>query len=199
MNVLIIVAHPSAQSESVALAHNLVTVLDAQTHTIVFHNLYDDAFNPVMQKNEFSRRMAFDLQAQEYTNEIEEAEHLFLVHPDWWGGPPAILKGWVDRILQPGVAYEWEGKEFNKKNKKGLFGNKKVTIACSTDSEPGEVSPKLIEQFWSEAVFGYCGVRNVQVEFLYHSRTATWEEKEAWKRRVSAQEGGFNCVKLPPP
>ncbi len=42
-----------------------------------------------------------------HCREIAEARGIVVVHPNWWGQPPAILKGWVDRVLRAGVAYEF--------------------------------------------------------------------------------------------
>ncbi len=44
---------------------------------------------------------------QGHCREISQADGLVIVHPNWWGQPPAILKGWVDRVLRPGVAYQF--------------------------------------------------------------------------------------------
>jgi len=52
---------------------------------------------------------------------FSEASGIVIVHPNWWGQPPAILKGWVDRVLRPGVAYEF------------------------TEGDQGKVSPKIAQ------------------------------------------------------
>ena len=46
-------------------------------------------------------------EVQRHCDEISRADGIIIVHPNWWGQPPAILKGWVDRLLRPGVAYEF--------------------------------------------------------------------------------------------
>ena len=42
-----------------------------------------------------------------HCREIAAADGIVIVHPNWWGQPPAILKGWIDRVIRPGVAYEF--------------------------------------------------------------------------------------------
>ena len=42
-----------------------------------------------------------------HCQELAVAEGIIVIHPNWWGMPPAILKGWVDRVIRTGVAYEF--------------------------------------------------------------------------------------------
>ena len=42
---------------------------------------------------------------RQHCDEIAEADGIVVVHPNWWGQPPAMLKGWIDRVLRVGVAY----------------------------------------------------------------------------------------------
>jgi putative NADPH-quinone reductase len=44
---------------------------------------------------------------QAHCGEIARAEGIIIVHPNWWGQPPAIMKGWIDRVFRPGVAYRF--------------------------------------------------------------------------------------------
>ena len=70
------------------------------------------AVEAVLGRDEYFRRFSFDPLVQKYTEEIEAAERIVVIHPDWWGHLPAMAKGWVDRVLRPGVAYEYSGNEF---------------------------------------------------------------------------------------
>jgi len=45
---------------------------------------------------------------KQHCEEIALVDGIVIVHPNWWGQPPAILKGWVDRVIRPGVAYEFQ-------------------------------------------------------------------------------------------
>ena len=47
-------------------------------------------------------------EVERHCREISAADGIVIVHPNWWGQPPAILKGWVDRVIRPGVAYRFE-------------------------------------------------------------------------------------------
>jgi putative NADPH-quinone reductase len=71
-------------------------------------DLYESPFSPLLTPRErASYYIGFD--ASEVTKEIEDllwAEAIVLVFPTWWFGPPAILKGWFDRVWAPGVAYD---------------------------------------------------------------------------------------------
>jgi len=62
----------------------------------------------------------FTTYIQRHCAEIRQADGLVIVHPNWWGEPPAMLKGWVDRVLRAGVAYDFppgpQGARFSKKD-----------------------------------------------------------------------------------
>ena len=65
--------------------------------------------------------------------ELDEAEGLLIFHPLWWGGPPAMLKGWMDRVLRQGVAYDLEGGDFSEKDWKPLLSGNGLVLVTSDD------------------------------------------------------------------
>lgn len=71
----------------------------------MFHDLCSENFNPVITSKELVSDKADDILLELHQREIREADGIIIVHPNWWGQPPAILKGWVDRVLRENVAY----------------------------------------------------------------------------------------------
>jgi NAD(P)H dehydrogenase (quinone) len=105
---LVVVAHPLAESLCATLAQKTIATLGAAGHEIQVLDLYQNGFTPALSLDErktyYGR--SFDANAvQSYADQLLSAEALILLFPTWWFGPPAILKGWFDRVWAPGIAY----------------------------------------------------------------------------------------------
>ncbi|MBV6749885.1 NAD(P)H-dependent oxidoreductase [Pseudomonas chlororaphis] len=138
MNVLIIHAHPEPQSFTAALRDQAVTTLQAQGHSVQVSDLYAMHWNPVASAADFSDRdnpdylvyaleQRLGVKTQSLAPDIQEeldkllwADLLILNFPIYWFSVPAILKGWIDRVLVSGVCYG--GKRFYDQG--GLAGKK---------------------------------------------------------------------------
>lgn len=179
MKVILLLCHPQAGSFNHAVAQRASRTLGLLGHEVLYHDLYAEGFDPVLRRDELRRRFSFDEGVQRYCAELEEAGGMVMVHPDWWGGPPALLKGWIDRVFRPGVAYEFEGEEFMPKGKVPLFSGKKAAVFYTTD-EPLSDRPSPLELGWREKVFGYCGLQEAFVYVLHdlyrleHGRRTEW-------------------------
>jgi NAD(P)H dehydrogenase (quinone) len=174
MKVTVILCHPVRGSFNHAIADEVVRILEQQKHTVHYHDLYDEGFQPVLTADELQRRFSFDEKVQMYTSSVLDSEGLVFVHPDWWGGPPALLKGWLDRVFRPGVAYDFEGEDFMKKQKAPLLTDKKGLVFCTTDSNEKKHT-SLLRDFWIEAVFKFCGVEDTGFHIFddLHNKTYT--------------------------
>src|SRR5882757_4620029 len=104
MNILIVLAHPRDNSLNAALAYRLADQLN-KDHTVVLNDLYRDNFDPVLKENELLDINYFSDDIQGYCNNLKAADCLIIVHPNWWGAPPAIMKGWIDRVIRLNVGY----------------------------------------------------------------------------------------------
>jgi NAD(P)H dehydrogenase (quinone) len=102
MQILVILAHPTCGSFNHAIAQTAITELKRNGHQVVFHDLYAEGFDPILPTAEIPKGAAIPQQVEKHCQEIARAEGILIVHPNWWGQPPAILKGWVDRVIRPG-------------------------------------------------------------------------------------------------
>jgi putative NADPH-quinone reductase len=166
MDILTLVCHPQPASYSHALAAVVGKALQRKGHRVLAHDLYLESFDPVLSEEELTRRFTFDEQVQHYWAELAEAAGLIIVHPDWWGQPPALLKGWVDRVLSPGVAYAFEGEEFAPKRRVPLFEGKKALVFSTTDAREGE-EQNTLPIIWVERIFRFCGIQEAACHLLY--------------------------------
>ena len=103
-----------------------------------------------------------------------------MVHPNWWGMPPAILKGWVDRVLRPGVAYRFDeggGAPV------GMLRARDAVVLNTSDTPPRreqEVFRDPLETLWKNCIFGFCGVRRFRRRMFGVVCVSTPEQREAW-------------------
>lgn len=73
-------------------------------------HLDQDDFNPVMTSEDlkaFRNKIPVDPKVTEYKNKLEQAEHLIFIFPIWWELMPAMVKGFIDKVIFPGVAYDY--------------------------------------------------------------------------------------------
>lgn len=157
MRILEILCHPRPGSFNHALAARALETLKSLGHEVHFHDLHEEGFDPVLDASELSRLYSLDDLVQEHSRELVACDGLLIFHPDWWSQPPAMLKGWVDRVFRQGVAYELEGEDGTEKRWKPLLTGKKGLVFCTSDAEEGE-KPGALETLWEDAILGRCGM-----------------------------------------
>ncbi|MBN1811307.1 MAG: NAD(P)H-dependent oxidoreductase, partial [Anaerolineae bacterium] len=108
--------------------------------------------------------------------------------PNWWGQPPAILKGWIDRVLRPGVAYEFEEGDSGEGVPVGLL-KAKTALVFNTSNTPErrevEVFGDPLEGLWKTCVFDLCGVRTFYRKMYRVIVISTPEQRQAWLEDVA--------------
>ncbi|MFL9826190.1 NAD(P)H-dependent oxidoreductase [Rhodoplanes sp. SY1] len=109
MRVLVIYCHPVETSFNAAVHARVVDSLRAAGHTVDDCDLYAEGFNPVLSREErlnYHDTAVNQAPVQSYVDRLQAAQALVLVFPVWCFGLPAMLKGWFDRVLMPGVAFD---------------------------------------------------------------------------------------------
>ena len=107
MLALIVVANPSPQSLSHAMASAAERVLVARGYEIAYHDLYAEHFDPVQPTGEGGNVGSSNVLVEQHCSELARADLILVFHPNWWGQPPAILKGWIDRVFRLNTAYAY--------------------------------------------------------------------------------------------
>ena len=103
-HISVILAHPYTHSLNAAIAATVVATLEKNGYSVHFHDLYQEGFNPLINGQELVADDSSDPLLRQHQEEICRAHGIIIVHPNWWGQPPAILKGWVDRVLRENTA-----------------------------------------------------------------------------------------------
>ena len=108
----VIQAHPVEESYSAAIFTTAVDALEARGHEVRSHRLYREGFRAAMTTAErhayHSEQPVLDPLVAAHITDLQWAEALVFVYPTWWSGLPAILKGWLERVLVPGVAFRMD-------------------------------------------------------------------------------------------
>ena len=118
MKVVIVFNHPYEGSYCNAILNSAMSGLNKGNHKTDLIHLDKERFNPVMSSEDlrgFKDRRAVDPKVIEYKQRLEDAEHLVLIFPIWWELMPAMTKGFIDKVIFPGVAYDYTNKGLMKK------------------------------------------------------------------------------------
>lgn len=183
MRISIILAHPDTASFNHAIAHKVLAAVQANGHTGFFHDLYHEKFDPLLPAVEFARNAVLPPAIQRHCNEIAMADGIVIVHPNWWGQPPAILKGWVDRVIRPGVAYEFLEGDAGDGIPRGLLKARSVMVFNTSNTKSQrerDVFGDPLETIWKNCVFGLCGVSNFHRRMFHVMVTSTKEQRGIW-------------------
>lgn len=106
---LVVLAHPLAGSLSHRLAETAASALRGAGHETTVLDLYAEGFEPRLSVDErggYYATAAPGADIERHAALLREAERLVFVFPTWWFGPPAVLKGWIDRVFSPGIAFD---------------------------------------------------------------------------------------------
>ena len=137
MKVVIVFNHPYEGSFCNAILNSVMTGLKNQHHEIDLIHLDKEEFNPVMTAEDlkaFVNRKPVDPRVIDFKDRLANVDHLIFIFPIWWELMPAMTKGFIDKVIFPGVAYE-----YNQKGTlmKPLFKNLKSVTMITTMNTPG--------------------------------------------------------------
>ena len=194
MRVSVILAHPHSQSFNHAIAQAAIAELRRNRHQAIFHDLYAEKFDPILPTEEIPQGVGLPEEIKVHCQEISQAEGIIVIHPNWWGQPPAVLKGWIDRVLRPGVAYQFREGDQGEGIPLGLL-KARAALVFNTSNTPAEREAKVfgdpLETLWKNCIFGLCGIEVAYREMFSVVVTSTVEERQDWLKKVREVVGRY--------
>ena len=187
MKILVILGHPRQGSFNHAIAETAVKALQKRGHEAIFHDLCKERFDPLLPYEEIPKSAQLDPVVKKHCDEIAGADGIIVIHPNWWGQPPAILKGWIDRVIRPGVAYGFVEGDSGEGVPVGLLKANAALIFNTSDTveeREMKVFKDPLESIWKNCIFDLCGVKNIYRRMFSIIVTSTEEQRKAWLREV---------------
>ncbi len=115
MKVVIVFNHPYDSSYCNAILNSVTAGLKKASHEVDLIHLDKEGFNPIMTAQDlkaFVNRKPVDPKVIDYKQRLDKAGHLIFIFPIWWELMPAMTKGFIDKVIFPGVAYDYKPNGF---------------------------------------------------------------------------------------
>lgn len=196
MRTAIVFNHPYEGSYCNAILNAVTTGLQKAKHEIDLLHLDNDGFNPVMSKadlNAFVNHKPIDPQVTDYNNRLEKADHLIFIFPIWWDLMPAMTKGFIDRVLSPGVVYDHHPRGFGLVP---LLKKLKSVTIITTMNKPKIMYSLLIGNLIRKAilrsVFKTMGYKNLNWISFTSVKSVSQEKRAKWLTNLENRFSKFN-------
>lgn len=184
MNFVIIYSNHHTDNFNHHLVNSLMEGISAAGHSVILRDLYKINFNPVLQTSDFERISSGNPPADIHREQeiIRKADVLVFIYPVWWGGMPAIVKGYIDRVFSWGFAYQ-----------SGINGviplltGKKAVVMNTLGQTRAEYERgmfKAMNHINAEGVFGFCGIEMVEPLYFASIHSAGDQEKQEYIRQA---------------
>jgi len=181
--ILVINGHPNHESFNFGLADSYLkgaVASGAKVETITIAAL---KFNPNLQFG-YQKRTELEPDLLESWEKIKRADHLVWIHPVWWGGLPAITKGFIDRLFLPGMAFLYrENSVWWDKLLKG-----KTAHIITTLDQPGWYyrlffGRPSVNQL-KKSTLEFCGIKPVKVSYIGVIKSSDDSQRAKWLKKV---------------
>lgn len=188
--VAVIVGHPAADSWCGALADSYAAAARAGGHEVRMVHLAQLDFDPSLHEG-YRQIQALepDLLAAQAT--VAWAEHLVIAYPIWWGSVPALLKGFLDRILLPGFAFKYRpGKAFPEQ----LLRGRSAQLLVSMDTPPWYFRwvyrmPGIVQL--KKTTLEFCGIAPVKVAAFGPLISSSPAQRASWLVKAARLADGL--------
>lgn len=180
--ILIIDGHPNKDSLCYSLAEAYLQGAAESGAEVKKLRLMDLSFNPILLYG-YQKRTELEPDLLNALDLLKWADHLVWVHPVWWSGVPAIVKGFLDRLFLPGLTYNTIP---NSVMLEGLLKNKTAHIIATLDQPAwfyrfyfGAPSEKQLK-----SSLKLCGVKTKKMSYFGIVKTSTEEKRKLWIEQV---------------
>ncbi|MDG9882829.1 NAD(P)H-dependent oxidoreductase [Pseudomonas sp. GD04058] len=183
--ILILLGHPSRDSFCAALARQYRDTALQAGHEVRLISLGELDFDPILRQG-YRKPQPLEPDLLDAQQAITRASRLVLVFPIWWGGIPALLKGFLDRVLLPGFAFRYKsGSPFPEK----LLAGRHAHLLVTMDTPPWYyrwiyAMPGLHQM--RRTTLAFCGIRPEKTLTFGPLLSSTPQRRQAWLAKTHA-------------
>ncbi len=182
-NILIINGHPDKESYNYAISNAYKKGAETTSANIKVINIIDLDFNPNLQYG-YRKRTALEPDLIQAQKELKWADHIVWVYPVWWGSIPAIMKGFLDRVLLPGFAFKKrEGSVWWDK----YFTGKTARLICTLDQPPwfySLINKSPSHKAMKKLTLNFIGVKSVKITSIGPLRLSKVSFRQQWLKKI---------------
>lgn len=184
--ILIVLGHPASGRYSHALADRYAAGARAAGAAVEVLDLATLDFDPDLRSGQdVEQPLEPDLERASHS--ILAADHLVFFFPMWWAGPPALLKGFIDRVFLPDFAFRYPP---GSSIPEGLLRGRSARLVVTMDS-PGWyyrfVRRRALHHAFSGGTLKFCGIGPVRETTVTSLHTLPAAKRERWLDRLEAQ------------
>lgn len=176
--ILVILGHPRQDSFCNALAESYASGAAQSGHEVRHVNLKDLQFDPLFEGYGQPKALEPDMRAAQEA--IAWADHLVFVYPNWWGGMPTLMRGFIDRVFLPGFAFKYRDKGLGWDR---LLAGKSAQLLVTMDTPPWYywlVNRAPGHRMMRDTILGFCGVKPVHIKSFGSIKTSKEEVRLSW-------------------
>jgi putative NADPH-quinone reductase len=198
VNVLVVYCHPDPTSFVASARDRVLGALDRPGRVTRVTDLYADGYNPCFDAHDRRAHLEPGVAPalQRHADDLRWCEALVLVYPTWWGGQPAMLKGWIDRVWANGVAWTISSSGQHGTNRiRPLLRNVRRIVVVTThgssklvNSLQGEGGKRVVTRALRSLCSRRCRTTWVA---MYGVDTSTAEQRQAFLDRVERRLGAL--------
>lgn len=192
MKALVIIGHPAPNSFNHALAARVAAEWERLGAQVVMHDLAAEAFDPCLTPKEARGAPSDDPLVRRHIADLTSADLLAVVHPVMWGMPPAILKGWIDRVFALNAAYGFAQGAVEGTDPIGLLPLRAALVLNTSNTPPETEATRFgdpLERIWVTAFWAIAARPKSPAEPLplwspaQMPRAALgWMRRRSWRR-----------------
>ena len=182
--ITIVLSHPWHGSFNKAIVDTIIQKLEAENKAYQLIDLHKDKFNPAFDEADlavFGKGQSVDPLVGEYQEKLKNSDEIVFVFPIWWGNMPAMLKGFFDKTLLYGFAYNYEN------GWTPLLQIKKTIVITTSEQETEAYTTRLGNpiEYATNTIFGATGMSNVAWLNCDHITSGTAEHRTDFLKKVA--------------
>ncbi|MDH1262613.1 MULTISPECIES: NAD(P)H-dependent oxidoreductase [unclassified Pseudomonas] len=181
--ILMVFGTPKGNSLCHALGESYAHGARSEGHVVRQLKLGEMTFDPIL-RDGYDQSQNLEPDLLEAQRQIHWAEHLVFVYPVWWGGIPALLKGFFDRTFLPGFAFKYRNRSqlWDK-----LLSGKTADLLVTLDTPPWYfrwIYGAPAHRQMTRTILGFCGIKTRRLAEFGPVRPSSEAQRQSWLRRA---------------